>query len=795
MPKLIVTSRYLKKGAVKKLQNYVKYIATREGSVTVKENSGNEPATEKQCELIGSLLREFPDSTQTFAYEDYSKASTQKNASALISEIIENNVDRIGERENYIGYLANRPGAVKFDTHALFSQEDTPIDLNAVAKEIANHGGNVWTHVVALRRDNAQRMGYDNLTAWRELVKRQIPNIAKAQKIDMQNLRWYAAFHDKETNPHVHIVVYSTDEREGFLTKTGIEQIRSGFANDIYQDELHHLYARQTEVRDLLKKESAELMQQLSAKVQSDTSFEPELCQMIQLCRKQLQKSKGKKVYGYLKPEVKRTVDRIFELLASNESIQKMYDLWCEMEQQKHDVYSSAKITPPALIENPQFKSVKNMIIRAVLDMNMPEPSPYSVPQNDDSDDTAFSDIDNDVFTWNDEDAVEVEAESSNLHIQWSKDYKRACKLYYKKDATGDEKKEAVELLHSEAEKGNVLAIHDLGKVYADDKERSDAYYKQALNGFLELEPMSQKLQPYLQYRIGKMYCYGMGTKQNYAESFSWFLKSAYAGNKFAQFSLANQYYYGNGFYKDKQQALHWYMKAAEQGLPYAAYAVAQMYANGEAVLQYEATAQQYYVQAVAGFLKLEESDRADDNLLYKLGRMYRYGLGTDEDIPKALEYFSRSAKHGNTNAKRMIAIEQLSGEYIPQDVNKAVETLTELAENGDALSAYRLGKIYLFCAYGIERDVPQAIQWLAQSAEGGNEYAQQLLDNMEQRENAAFASTVFGLFVSLSHAIEDDYNKSHKKLQSKVDSKIQRMIRKHKQELGIRDEHGMTMQ
>ena len=369
MPKLIVTSRYLKKGAVKKLQNYVKYIATREGSVPVKENSGNEPATEKQCELIVSLLREFPDSTQTFAYEDYSKASTQKNASALISEIIENNVDRIGERENYIGYLANRPGAVKFDTHALFSQEDTAIDLNAVAKEIANHGGNVWTHVVALRRDNAQRMGYDNLTAWRELVKRQIPNIAKAQKIDMQNLRWYAAFHDKETNPHVHIVVYSTDEREGFLTKKGIEQIRSGFANDIYQDELHHLYARQTEVRDLLKKESTELMQQLLAKVQSNTSFEPELCQMIQLCRKQLQESKGKKVYGYLKPEVKRTVDRIFELLASNESIQKMYDLWCEMEQQKHDVYSSAKITPPLLVDNPQFKSVKNMIIRAVLEM------------------------------------------------------------------------------------------------------------------------------------------------------------------------------------------------------------------------------------------------------------------------------------------------------------------------------------------------------------------------------------------------------------------------------------------
>ena len=86
-------------------------------------------------------------------------------------------------------------------------------------------------------------------------------------------------------------------------------------------------------------------------------------------------------------------------------------------------------------------------------------------------------------------------------------------------------------------------------------------------------------------------------------------------------------------------------------------------------------------------------------------------------------------------------------------------------------------------------------VQWLTKSAEDGNEYAQQFLDNMEQRENDAFASTIFGLFVSLSHAIEDDYNKSYKKLQSKVDSKIQRMIRKHKQELGIRDEHGMSMQ
>ena len=264
MPRLVVVSRYLKSGNNKKLSNYVKYIATREGAATVKENSGTAPATEKQHELISSMLKDFPGSSSGFAYEAYKKEPTQKNASRFIDETLEHNADIVANKKNYIGYLANRPGAVKFGSHGLFSQTDGPINLNKVAKEVANHNGNVWTHIVSLRRDDAQKMGYDNLTAWRELVKRQIPNIAKQSKINIANLKWYAAFHDKETNPHVHIVVYSTNEREGFLTKQGSEKIRSGFMNDIYTDELKHLYQQQTDIRDLLKNESTELMKKLT---------------------------------------------------------------------------------------------------------------------------------------------------------------------------------------------------------------------------------------------------------------------------------------------------------------------------------------------------------------------------------------------------------------------------------------------------------------------------------------------------------------------------------------------------
>lgn len=311
MPKIIVTSRYLKKGSKKNLKNYVKYIATREGAIPM-----------------------------------------------------------VSERENYVGYLANRPGSVKFNTHGLFSQTNESINLEKVAKEIANHGGNVWTHVVSLRRDDAQKMGYDNLKAWRELVIRQIPSIAKNQKIDLKNLRWYAAFHDKETNPHVHIIVYSTDEREGFLTNHGIEKIRSGFANDIYSDELHHLYEQQTDLRNLLKKESEQLMKQLAEKVSQNKNFDVELIDLVLKLHNQLVESKGKKVYGYLKFDVKKTVDEIFMRLADNESVKKMYELWCEMEQQKHDVYSSAKVGFPSLVDNKEFKSVKNMIVQTVLQMD-----------------------------------------------------------------------------------------------------------------------------------------------------------------------------------------------------------------------------------------------------------------------------------------------------------------------------------------------------------------------------------------------------------------------------------------
>jgi len=384
LPRLVVVSRYLKSGNSKNLSNYVKYIATREGAATVKENNGTAPATKKQQELISSLLKDFSDSKNSFAYEEYKSSPTQKNASKFVAETIEHNSDILANKKNYIGYLANRPGAVKFGSHGLFSQTDEPISLSKVAKEVSAHKGNVWTHVVSLRRDDAQKMGYDNLNAWRELIKRQIPNIAKQSKIDMANLKWYAAFHDKETNPHVHIVVYSTNEREGFLTEHGIEKIRSGFMNDIYADELKHLYQQQTDIRDLLKEKSERLMKRLSSDI-SDDNIDPEIVGLMEKLHGQLKNTKGKKVCGYLSKDTKRTVDEIFFRLSQNDSIQQMYKLWCDMEQSKHDFYSSAKVDFPAMVDNEHFRSVKNMIVKAADNVRLTAPDTEIVFEPEDS--------------------------------------------------------------------------------------------------------------------------------------------------------------------------------------------------------------------------------------------------------------------------------------------------------------------------------------------------------------------------------------------------------------------------
>ena len=913
MSQLIVTSRYLKNGNQKnktKRRNYTKYIATRE-TVEIRSQKfvdRNANATKNQEQLINNLINDFPESKRYLEYEDYEREPTIENAGELISTIVERNADVVGNRQNFVGYMAMRPGVEKRGSHGLFNEKNEPIILNQAANEIAEHKGNVWSHVVSLRREDAVRLGFDNSDAWRELVKRHISDIAKAQNIPLCNLKWYAAYHDTTHHPHIHLLVYSTNPKQGFLTKAGIDKVRSVFANDIFHDDLQSIYQEQTVSRDELKAVSKNEFESIVNMIASNDHTDPQLEELIRKLYIQLQNVKGKKVYGYLPMEIKETVNKIFSELAKDENIQQLYEKWCGLERLKYKTYTQKETELPKLADNKVFQPVRNMIIRTVLNMK-PFDANTEIEGSEPNDEYFDNTPQNMSPLFDDAEPLEEKetdesAAAINYYIKWNDQYKKACKLIYGKDAKLNDFKKAEQLLLSESQRGNVLAVYDLGKLYSTDKlgekneEMSIAKYTQALQGFLQIEPNSKKIKPYVQYRIGKMFCYGLGTEQDYEKAFEWFERSAKQKNKFAQFSLANLYYYGNGVEKDLSQAFLWYQKSSAQGQPYASYAVAQMYSKGEYVSQGGETAQRYYKAALSGFLELESMEQADDNLYYKLGFMFKKGLGTDIDMDRAIDYFKRSAemnnKNGlyeygkalllgehipqdkekavkllekaikleNINAKRFFALELISGEHLDQDIDKGLAMLTECADSRDAYacyklgkiyfkgdivlqdldksekyllsaedneftqyafgklylqkekydilkavdcfeksadknmwSSYQLGKIYLFGAAGLTKDKEQAIEWFTKSANDGNEYAQAMLDNISKFENDLLANTIFSLFVSLSRCIQDSYDNDRKDLQSRVDRKLMRVIRKKKMELGEKEENHMDIQ
>lgn len=635
MAQLIVSSRYLKSGkrGKTKRRNFTKYIATRESVEKRPQNTGKTTANQKQ--LIAELIKEFPMAKQYLEYTDYTKNPSSENASELISTIIERHADVIGNRRNFVGYMANRPGAERRGEHGLFNGSDEPIDLNAVANEVAEHPGYVWTHVVSLRREDAVRLGYTNSDMWRELVKRHIDDISKAQNIPLVNMKWYAAFHDTAHHPHIHLIVYSSDPRQGYLTKEGMAAIRSAFANDIFHEDMKSIYQEQTLTRDELKALSEDQMSEILFQIGSGVVDE-RLVTKVRKLNAQLQSIGGKKMYGYLPKEIKQTVDDIFFLLSQNEDIQKLYDKWCEFEKAKYKMYTQKDKELPRLAENKEFRSLKNMIIRKVVNMiEIPDGEPEDIHDDIEEDtDISFAD---------DYEYVDTEESGSNYYFKWSDGYKSASRILKSQYPTDDEKAEALAVMKSEADKGNVLAIYDMGR-YSTDDETAKRYFATALAGFIDIAPKAKKMSSYFQYRIGKMYLYGCGTEKAPDIAFKWLEKSAVADNKYAQYMLGKMYFNGEYIPADYDKAEKYLSVAVADNNRDAMYQLAKLYMTEE---KYDIK------KSVALFEKV-----ADKNMWasYWLGRIFLLGKeGIVPDKEKGVEWLTKSAADGNGYAEKLL--------------------------------------------------------------------------------------------------------------------------------------------
>jgi TPR repeat protein len=849
------------------------------------------PATWRQKRLIDEILRDFPDTAERFEYEDCLANPTRENASAFITAALEQNLAFLGKRENYVDYIAHRPRAQRMGAHGLFTDSGEPIALDPVAKEAAAHPGVLWLPIISLRREDAARLGYDNAANWRAFLSSYARDMAAGLKIRPEHFRWYAAYHDEGHHPHVHIVCWSEDPREGFLTKQGIHDIKSGLAARLFRQELLHVYEQQTAYRQQLGAQTKDELAALVARMERGALRSEAIENLMARLAEKLRGHKGKKQYGYLPAPVKDIVDRIVDELTKDGRVAETYAKWCETRMEVLRTYRKDPPRPGPLSQQKELKRVRNAVVEEAAKLaagtfvfeafegeNIEFPGAESpdvdqaeltgsdtdIPMEPDEDDgsvlpdaesliadqSELTGLDADAsmepntngdsllpgagspvmdhaaaaelgenLTVSNADDSPIEPrdavaksnhtaaapdpgdspiESSDVaatpgigtaameptvgaatpsignrrakkhpHIQWSSRYKQAKKCLYGSAVTQRDPARAFALMKTEAETGNALALHDLGRMYADglgceaDPEVAQARYAEALAAF----QTDENTEPweYSEYRIGKMFAMGLGTKRDAAKAAQWFSLSAAKRYKYAQYSLGGLYLRGEGVTQDYETAFQLYAASASQDFPYADYELAKLYRDGVGTERNAESADAHFRRAFTGFVALEAQSH-DDKLQYRLGRMLEDGVGTATDVSAAIRYYEQAAEVHNVYAQyrlaRLIladgavtaersaqAVAWLSeaaarsgvaayalgklyrdGSYVAKDAARAVSLFTLAAESETGgYAAYALGKLYLQ-GKDIPKDAAEAVRWLTQSADQGNSYAQYAL-------------------------------------------------------------------
>lgn len=370
MSRLVFTPRYLKMQKPSQVKNYVKYVATRPNAEKFEVDQSQTEATEHQKKWIEKELKahgELKESCEQ-EYEDYLQNPTKENATDLINKIAEEGLAREDSMENYVGYLAKRPRAERGKQgHALWNRSDKEIDLNQVAREVAEHNGNIWTFVLSLKREDAARLGYDNANMWRELVRGKAPEIAKAMGIPLEHFMWYGAFHNEGHHPHIHLMCYSKNPKEGYLGRQNLMKLRSSFANEIFRDELYHIYEQKDEVRDELKNYFDRKLKQAMAMEDTD---HPKAEALLWELSQKLKTAKHKKVYGRLEKENKILVDEIVKEISKDKKISQAYESWLGLKDDILSTYQNQERARKILADEPEFRNIKNMVLKSALELS-----------------------------------------------------------------------------------------------------------------------------------------------------------------------------------------------------------------------------------------------------------------------------------------------------------------------------------------------------------------------------------------------------------------------------------------
>lgn len=643
MAKLVTKFKYLKPGS-NSAGKYLKYIATREGVEMIDNSKKYAPATVKQKQFIEKMLLDFPDATESLEYADYIAKPNRINASELISRTIENNIDVISDSKTYADYIATRPRTQKFGSHGLFTDDGVSINLSKVSEEVNNHNGNVWTMIVSLHREDAERLGFNRGERWRDMLRTQVEQLSTNLKIPMKNLRWYAAFHNESHHPHIHLIAYSVVENEGYLTKQGIERMRSSLASDIFQQDLISVYEKQTEHRREIKESSKDIMDKIISEINSGVYDNPLLEEKLLQLSKRLSRTSGKKVYGYLKSDVKSLIDSIVDLIADDERVSKLYDLWYENKLNIIRTYTDEMPDKIPLSQNKEFKSIKNMVITQAMNIFAEKDAfddndgniEKEFEQSEESDNEQFE------FTNNSIEDLYEQAKNNNSYVQYM-----LGKKYLKGDGVKQDGEYGVRWLFRAIKQNNNYAQYLLGKAilkgeYLPMDNNLPLDIDSAVELLLKSSDQGNEL---ASYTLGKAFVEGDLLPQDISAGFELLLKASEKNCVPAWYYLGKMFYKGIGVIKDIDTAIYYFEKSVKVNNTYAAYSLGKIYSSEDEYIDMNKAI--YYFRIAAN----------DNNSFaeYQLSKIYLYGNGVEKNYDIAMHYLNLSAEHGNQYAEQFL--------------------------------------------------------------------------------------------------------------------------------------------
>ena len=574
MARLIVKSPYIKCGGGNSAGGYMRYIATRE---RVELIQNDRPPTRKQEQLIAKLVKDFPDAKEMGEYGDYQEHPTKANASAFISQALEENWSDVQKSDGYMKYIATRPRAERLGSHGLFGDKDG-VELDKAMAELESYTGNVWTHIISLKREDAERLGYDNARAWRNLLRAHRNDIAAAMNIPPQDFRWYAAFHDEGDHPHVHMMAWSVKPNQAYLSQDGIRQIKSKLTNDIFKQEMLHLYEQKTVSRDQLVREARQAMRELVQQMRTRICDHPEAERLMQELALQLETVKGKKSYGYLPKKQKALVDEIVDQMEQLPTVAECYEQWWQLQGQVEDFYSEKERHRPPLSRQKEFRQIKNAVIQEAETIRLGkitfEDETLDLRQGDEVDNgkdvswdfrTLRMDVQDEYSSLAErDDAVESMrelAENGDIHAQYF-----MGELYRDGPLLPPDWVMARYWFDKAAKQGYVAAQYALGKLYLSD----DASVHDPELGIQWLEYAAYNGNHDASYRLGKEYLKGESVRRDTRKAMDHIYTSAQAGNLHAQYLLGKLLLQGKAVERDKEAGIQWLSQAAEQGHSYA---------------------------------------------------------------------------------------------------------------------------------------------------------------------------------------------------------------------------------